>query len=248
MGLTVNKRTIPKSAFKAAPVAVSAAGHGFVRAFCMVFNNIARLTSAGRSRVTMNAGPALCAPGPATIRAGSRPIQILCALLALSYIIPSPAAAVPAGTVITNTAQADFVLAGTPQTAFSNSVSTVTVLPGTSSSLELFRYAPSSPSIFLTVDITNYFNGAVFTPAPAPSDPATGTSIDLSVPVPLEPAGNFSQDDPVFIRLTDADGNSDPAVADTLSVTIEDTATATIETLLLNETGPDTGIFTGYIR
>ena len=186
-------------------------------------------------------------PGSRLLRPGSKPGQILLLLTALLMPLGSALAA-PPGTVITNMAQADFIIGGNPQTTVSNSVSTVTVLPGTSSNLELFRYAPSSPSIFLTVGITSYFNGAVFTPAPAPSDPATGTSINLSVPVPLEPAGNFSQDDPVFIRLTDADGNFDPAVADTLSVTVEDTATATIETLLLNETGPDTGIFTGYIR
>ena len=201
----------------------------------------------GPSRGDRTAGGTLHVPGSRLLRPGSRPGQILLLLTAL--MIPSGSAnAAPPGTIITNTAQADFVIGGTPRTAFSNSVSTVTVLPGTSSSLELFRYAPSSPSIFLTVDITNYFNGAVFTPAPAPSDPSTGTSIDLSVPVPLEPAGNFSQDDPVFIRLTDADGNSDPAVADTLSVTVEDAATATIETFLLTETGLDTGVFTGYIR
>ncbi|MCK5352734.1 DUF11 domain-containing protein, partial [bacterium] len=96
--------------------------------------------------------------------------------------------------------------------------------------------------------ITPYFDGGGFTPAPAPTDPATGSTINLGAPVPLEPAANFSQDDPVFILLTDPDGNTDPAVADTLVVTIEDAATNTIETLLLRETGIDTGAFTGYIR
>ncbi|MDF1524726.1 MAG: OmpA family protein [bacterium] len=202
----------------------------------------------GPSGGDRTAGRALHAPGSRLFQSGPRPMQVSLLLVFLLLVSCGTVFAAPPGTIITNTAQADFLISGVPQTVFSNSVSTVTVLPGTSSTLELFRYAPSSPSIFLTVGITSYFNGAVFTPAPAPSDPATATSIDLSVPVPLEPAGNFSPDDPVFARLADADGNLDPAVADTLSVTVEDTATITIETLLLTETGLDTGVFTGYIR
>ena len=209
--------------------------------------------------------PALCAPGSFLCRAGSRLTQnftfgkvsllpglwlfrLLLPGLLLSTLIPSAALAVPAGTVISNTAQADYVLNGNPQTAYSNSVNISTVIIGSPSVLELFRYSPSSPSVFLTVGITPYFDGAGFTPAPAPSDPATGTSINLGALVPLEPAANFSQDDPVFILLTDPDGNADPAVADTIVVTVEDVATNTIETLLLTETGVDTGAFSGYIR
>jgi uncharacterized repeat protein (TIGR01451 family) len=201
----------------------------------------------GPSRGSRTAGRALHVPGSRLLRPGSRPVQIVLLLAALLLIPSGSVLAVPPGTVITNTAQADFIISGSPQTAFSNSVSTITVLPGTTSTLELYRYALSSPSIALTVGITSYFNGIVFTPAPAPTDPATATSIDLSIPVPLGPAGNFSQGDPVFIRLADADGNTDPAVADTLSVAIEDAAAAVTETLLLTETGPDTGVFTGYI-
>jgi hypothetical protein len=150
--------------------------------------------------------------------------------------------------LITNAARADFILNGSPQTAISNPVNITTVLLGNPSNLELYRYAPSSPSISVTVVMTPYFDGAGFTPAPAPLDPATGTSINLSIPVPLTPAINFSQGDPVFVRLLDPDANTDQAVADTIRVTVEDPFSATIETLLLNETGPDTGFFSGYVR
>ena len=164
--------------------------------------------------------PALCVPGPIPPWIGSRPIQVFSVLLMLFFLVPSPAVAVPAGTIITNTAQGDYILNGSPQTSYSNSVSITTAILGTPSVLELFRYSPSSPSVFLTVGITPYFDGGGFTPSPAPTDPATGSTINLGAPVPLEPAANFSQDDPVFILLTDPDGNTDPAVADTLVVTI----------------------------
>jgi len=191
--------------------------------------------------------PALCVPGVPESFAGNRRRQAI-AILIMLVLLPSGAMAVPPGTIITNTASVDYTIGGSPQTANSNSVNITTVILGIPSTLELFRYSPSSPSVFLTVGITPYFDGAGFTPAPAPSDPATGTSINLGAPVPLEPAANFSQDDPVFILLTDPDGNADPAVADTIVVTVEDVATNTIETLLLTETGVDTGAFSGYLR
>ncbi|UCG37701.1 MAG: OmpA family protein, partial [bacterium] len=150
--------------------------------------------------------------------------------------------------MITNTAIADFTVNGSPQTAYSNSVSVTTVLLGSPSALDLFRYAPSSPALSLTVGATRYFDGAAFTPAPAPSDPASGATIDITNPVPLEPAANFSQGEPVFLRLLDPDGNVDPAQADTVRVLVRDTGGAVIETLLLPETGLDTGVFTGYVR
>ncbi|UCF88966.1 MAG: OmpA family protein [bacterium] len=187
-------------------------------------------------------------PGSRPVWQGPRPVQALLLAAALQLLPSGAALAVPPGTVITNTAQADFVLGGAARTAFSNTVSTVTVLPETPSSMALFRYAPSAPALSLTVGLTSYFNGSAFTPAPAPTDPATATTIDLSVPVPLEPAGNFTSGDAVFVRLIDADGDQDPAVADTLIVTVQDIAAITIETILLTETGPGTGVFTGYIR
>lgn len=201
-----------------------------------------------RSRYHAGTGPALCVPGSRPVRTGFRPIQVISVLtLAVMFLNPISASAVPAGTIITNTAQADFILNGNPQAALSNSVTTVTTLPGVPSTLELFLYSPSSPSVLLTVGITPYFDGVSFTPAPAPTDPATGTNISLGVPVPLEPASNFNQGDAVFMRLIDPDGNINPAVADTLLVTIEDPVSAVLETIWLNETGPDTGAFTGYI-
>ncbi len=190
----------------------------------------------------------LRASGIPRVHWGTRPMQVLCLLLLVSCLVPSLAQAVPAGTVITNTAGATFEMDGYPQSAYSNSVSITTVVFGTPSALEVLRYAPSSPSVSLTVSVTPYFDGSGFTPAPAPPDPASGTSINLAVPVPLEPATNFSQGDPIFILLDDPDGNSDPAVADTVRVVIEDAGSAVIETLLLSETGADTGIFTGYVR
>ena len=108
--------------------------------------------------------PALCAPGPCRSRAGSRLTQVLVLGTALmaSAVSPSTVRAVPAGTLITNTARADYSLGGSAQTSFSNTVNITTVMIGSPSVLELFRYSPSSPSVFLTVGPTPYFDGGGF--------------------------------------------------------------------------------------
>ena len=103
-----------------------------------------------RSGALAGASPALCAPGSAPLRSGPRPGQAIIWLLVILCMLPSAAGAVPAGTVITNTAIADFTVNGSPQTAYSNSVSVTTVLLGSPSALDLFRYAPSSPARYST--------------------------------------------------------------------------------------------------
>ncbi|MDH4164283.1 MAG: OmpA family protein [Nitrospirota bacterium] len=54
--------------------------------------------------------------------------------------------------------------------------------------------------------------------------------------------------DPIFLRLTDGDQNNDPAAAETVLVTLRDPGTGDVEVVRLTETGPNTGVFTGYIE
>ena len=66
--------------------------------------------------------------------------------------------------------------------------------------------------------------------------------------MPLVPATQYHLGEPVFLRLTDGDQNSDPAAVETVLVTLRDPATGDTEVLRLTETGPNTGVFTGYIQ
>jgi uncharacterized repeat protein (TIGR01451 family) len=72
--------------------------------------------------------------------------------------------------------------------------------------------------------------------------------IDLSNPVPLVPATQYHLGEAVFLRLTDGDQNVDPAVRETVLVTVQNTMSGDREVLRLLETGPNTGIFTGYVQ
>jgi fimbrial isopeptide formation D2 family protein len=87
---------------------------------------------------------------------------------------------------------------------------------------------------------------APFVPLPPPVCPETAAPINLSNPVPLYPALQVNQGDPLFLKLTDLDQNLDRTARETVTVTITDAESGDTEIILLTETGPDTGIFVGY--
>ena len=171
-------------------------------------------------------------------------------LLISLLMLPIIGHAVPAGTVIDNTATATF---NGGNTNTSNTVSTTTVIVRTPSTLEFLQYAPTSGTAQLVpVAITDYSTSGTtagpFSPMPPPSPAGSVIPIDLSNPVPLEPATVYHQGDPVFLRLTDLDQNLDATIAETVLVTINVTASGDTEVLRLTETGPNTGVFSGYIQ
>ncbi|MGB5472420.1 MAG: OmpA family protein [Gammaproteobacteria bacterium] len=171
---------------------------------------------------------------------------LLCSLLILPVLVH----AVPAGTVINNTASASF---NGGSTVTSNTVTTITVVARTPSNIELLRYAPASGTAqAVPVSITDYSSSGVaagpFVPMPPPVPAGSATPISLASPVPLDAATMYHQGDPFFVRLTDQDQNLDATTAETVVVTIDVAATGDSEILRLTETGPDTGVFTGYIQ
>ncbi|MFV2081332.1 MAG: hypothetical protein ACC669_05655, partial [bacterium] len=189
--------------------------------------------------------PALCVSGFLSRMRGVRRIQAVIVILAL-IVLPISAQAVPAGTPITNSARADFSLNSTSISSLSNTVTVVTVSNDTPSAVEFARYAPSSPDFMATVIATDYFSAAAgtFVTAPAPVPPGGGPPIALGVPLPLALTTTFAQTDPVFIRLTDADENTDPLTVQTVTVTLSVNMSSETETLRLTETAANSGIFT----
>ncbi|NNJ94414.1 MAG: OmpA family protein, partial [Halobacteria archaeon] len=171
-------------------------------------------------------------------------------LLFSLFVLPGLAWSVPAGTIIDNTATATF---SGGITSTSNTVTTLTVIARTPSTIEFLRYAPVSPTAQpVPVTITDYSSSGTpagpFVPLPPPVPSGSATPIDLSSPVPLDTATMYHQGDPVFVRLTDLDQNQDALMAETVLVAVDSTATGDAELLRLTETGPDTGVFTGYIQ
>jgi uncharacterized repeat protein (TIGR01451 family) len=185
-------------------------------------------------------------------KGAGRALGLVCTLAAVWFCMAGQAQAVPPGTVISNTAQAAYRSWGTPTTGNSNTVSFTTDRLNTPSQIDFFQYAPTAPGAtpFL-VPATEYSDTGTTSSSVTISAiyPAGSTTpIDTNVPVPLIDATIYHQSEPIFLRVGDLDQNLYPAVAETIWVILNVPDTGDAELLLLTETGPDTGIFMGYIQ
>ena len=164
----------------------------------------------------------------------------------------SPAEAVSPGDVVNNLATLDYTVPSDGSSgSVSDSASLTVVAPVTTATLNLFTYAPADPLATLwSITAGRYLDsGGVFQPVPTPPYPAgSSTPINLSAPVPLTSAPVHHMGDPLFIVIDDLDQNLDPSVINSVTVTVTDSLSGDTEVLLLYETGPDTGIFTGFVN
>ena len=163
-------------------------------------------------------------------------------------------AATPPGTDIINSAQADFTVAGAPRNNPSNTVTLTTISQSTPASIELFQYAPGpmppgSPSPQnININLTQCGDGAGgFGPMP-PLTAFNGTPLGLPAVMPLLPTSVYSSGEPLFVRVSDPDQNLDPAVQETIDITLTIATTGESEQLRLTETALNTGVFTGAIQ
>ena len=153
-----------------------------------------------------------------------------------------------AATPFTNSAQltsSGVVIASTSVTAWLDTP--------TASNIVFYQYAPTDPAaVPILVPTTSSSNDGSTSGGTQTLNliyaAGSSTPIDLSSPIPLAAAVVYHQNDPVFVQVADGDQDGDPTVADTLWVLVSVPATAESELLLLTETGPNTGIFLGYIQ
>ena len=74
-----------------------------------------------------------------------------------------------------------------------------------------------------------------------------GTSIDPTQNQDVSATSSYNIGEAAFLRLSDADQNIDYQVIDTAIVTVSNATSGDSETIQLTETGPDTGVFAGYV-
>ncbi|MGB5179419.1 MAG: hypothetical protein WBP44_11895, partial [Gammaproteobacteria bacterium] len=159
--------------------------------------------------------------------------------------------AVAPGTLISNTANASFAVAGSTENRASNTVDITTRLLLTPAKAVFFQYAPSGNGARSTaVSPTGCSLGSAtgpFPPLPDPSYPGIGI-LDASAPIELVHAERFHQGEPVFIEITDKNRNLDRTRRDTVEVTLDVAASGDQERLQLSETAINSGVFVGYIQ
>ena len=217
----------------------------------MKFFNIAivpggALTRAARGALRLEFAPARLALR--ALRAQRKALlSVGCAALSLCAI-----AATPPNTDITNTATATYTVGGAPASV--SGAVTVTTAARTPSLIEFLQFVPPGAQqtgaverVPATQCSTSGVAAGPFVPSSGPVP--LGSTAPLAVPGDyLLAATNFYHGgQPVFIKLTDLDQNLNPALAETVIVTIK-SANGDSETLRLAETGISTGVFIGYIQ
>lgn len=167
-----------------------------------------------------------------------------------TLLLAAPALAVD----IFNTAYVTYEVGGSSFSLASNQV-TVSTPTRTPATLEIFQYTPNTQPppgfVVLPIEATAYStSGAASGPYAALPPPTSvdGNPIDIGNPVPLSPGTLLSGGMPLFLQLADGDQNLDPSVAETVLVTVVCADTGDSELLRLTETGPNTGLFTGYLQ
>lgn len=133
---------------------------------------------------------------------------------------------------------------------------TATVMIPVPSTVQIMTYSPGlsgadNVNVVTTVkNSVSYMSGsATGTPVTLSAAIPVGTStpINLSQPVPLSTTTQIHQGEPLFIVVTSPDQNMNPTVAEIIYVTVTDPTTGDTEIVSLTETGPNTGVFAGYL-
>ncbi len=174
--------------------------------------------------------------------------SVACFLFVLFCIVlPSISHAVAQGDHIVNVAN----LSSNGERDVTTSVNVTAVVP-VPSKLEYLTYAPNlSNAEQVIIHPTEYRTGsdpsAPFAQMPPAVFMGSNAPLDLTQPLPFAVTAVFHQCEPVFVRLTAPDQNLDRGQLDTALITITESSTGNIEVLRLTETGPNTGIFTGYV-
>ena len=168
----------------------------------------------------------------------------LCNIFSISIL------AAPTGTVIENTAFANFDVGGSSASTSSNTVSITTA--GTPASISLLQYQPATPALNEeTLSACRSGAGGPFIPTPSnPQVPQAGsgvTVLDPATALPLSPASLYKTNEAIFIQVEDWDQNIDSASADTVEVSVT-SSTGDSEDIRLTETDVNSGLFIGYIQ
>jgi uncharacterized repeat protein (TIGR01451 family) len=169
----------------------------------------------------------------------------LTSVLAALFAAASALAATPPGTPIANRAAVDFAGPAGPTTALSNEVQLLAAPTPSRAALSLLRSDPTRGTA-LAAAATQCLGsaGQTLLPPPHASD---GTALPLGQALPLSITSTVHGGEAVFLDLVDADRNRDATDIDRIQLVLT-AATGDTETVVLEETAPDSGRFVGYVQ
>lgn len=168
-------------------------------------------------------------------------------MLVAFFALPTQGLAQSApGTEVTNVATLTYQnLAGGQRIATSNTVAVIVAAARTPSTTEFVRLLPGGQTTATLGPSQCLANGQLFDLG-LPLGP-DGNALAVDQSYPINATTIYSLAETVFVRVTDADQNLDPALVETVQVQVRALDTSDTETLVITETGPATGVFTGHI-
>ncbi|MFK7887069.1 MAG: OmpA family protein [Gammaproteobacteria bacterium] len=178
------------------------------------------------------ATPTLFSPGDGILR--------LVCLLGLLWLGGTAQAQSLPGTAIENTASLDYGLNAERQSVGSNPVRLVVRPLRSDATLDLIKIAPGGEQM---LPIATTSCGAQQLP---PATLLDGTVLPANGAQAVTSGSAYHANEPVFVRVQDTDQNLDGLVAEIIEIRVTSDA-GDRETLNLTETGPNTGVFTGYL-
>ncbi len=185
-------------------------------------------------------------------RAFARPLWLRFVLMLLLALGALPALvraqSVSLGAVVRNVATVDYAAGGASRSVASNEV-TVRVEPAPSrASIALARFAggDASGDFTSTVGPTQCAGATGLVTLPPPVVVGSGP-IDPLQPNALAQTQALHGGDALFVRLADADQNRDATTLETVDVRVVSRATGDSERIRLTESGPNSGVFVGYV-
>lgn len=169
-----------------------------------------------------------------------RRFVITALVLLMGVSAPLSVFAVPpvAGDIITNTANLTFTGGS------ANASATAITVIRTASTIELLQYGVAAPSVYVPVPECD--SGSGYTALASPV--VGGTTLVVPGNLGLDAVTSYATDEAIFIRVTDADQNTDALTLQTILVQMSVAATGDAETVRLTETAVNSGVFVGYIQ
>ncbi|MGA8515127.1 MAG: hypothetical protein WB821_10205 [Burkholderiaceae bacterium] len=156
-------------------------------------------------------------------------------------------AATPAGTDIVNTARLEVVVDNVSLAVDgSRGLRTSSITPSKVSLAQVLPAAQTNAPVALLQPTACRNAAGAFNLLPAPT--RSGVAVPTNSNVFTSPGTALHAGEPALVTLTDYDQNRDLNVAETVLVTLRSQSTGDVETLRLSETGPSTGVFSGYIQ
>lgn len=172
-----------------------------------------------------------------------RLVTVFTALIAVNSTL-----AAPPGAIISNQATFEYTnLAGGLTIVSSNTVQTTVAVVRSPSAVEFTRVLSAGSGSFQeTVGPAYCSQGGGFVLLADPVLTGGGT-INPTLVQEVAPASSYNLGEPLFLRLVDSDQNLDFQVIDSAVVDVVHPVSGDTETIQLSETGPDTGVFSGYV-